>query len=87
VLDFYELIDREQYLANSKAIGDIVRADGFPYIDYNTTEVPVFPAELFADIDHTTDKGGRAVGERLFEDTVGYLRGGDATQTGVGEPQ
>jgi hypothetical protein len=84
VIDSYALMDRAQYLANSKAIGDSVRAAGFPYIDYNTAETPVFPPEYFADIDHTTDAGGRAVGKRLFQDTKAYLRGADAASVTAG---
>ena len=74
VIDYYALIDREQYLANSKRVRDVVRAGGFTYLDYNTAETPAFGPEYFADIDHTTDAGGRAVGRRLFEDTADYLR-------------
>ena len=78
IVDYYALIDRAQYLANSKAIGDVVRSAGFPFVDYNAAETPVFPAEYFADIDHTTDAGGRAVGARLWQDTAAYVTGPSA---------
>ena len=86
VIDSYMLIDREQYLANSKAIGNAVRAAGFPYIDYNAADALVFPPEYFADIDHTTDAGGQAVGKRLFKDTSAYLRGEPTSPTAGGSP-
>ncbi len=75
IVDYYALIDRTQYLANSKALGDAVRSAGFPFIDYNAAETPVFPGSYFADIDHTTDEGGRAVGARLWADTAEYVTG------------
>ncbi len=86
VLDYYGVIDRAQYVANSEAIGDVVRGAGLGFLDYNLAETPVFGAQYFADIDHTTDEGGRAVGARLFEDTAAYLRGArEATATWPGD--
>jgi lysophospholipase L1-like esterase len=86
ILDYYGVIDRAQYTDNSETIGDVARSAGFGFIDYNLAEAPVFGPQHFADIDHTTDEGGRAVGQRLFEDTAAYLRGGrDATLTWPGE--
>ncbi len=73
IIDYYALIEREQYLANTKRISAVVRGAGFPFVDYNAAETPLFPAEYFADIDHTTDAGGRAVGERLWRDTAAYV--------------
>jgi hypothetical protein len=79
VIDRYKLIDRAQYRANIKTIGDVVRAGGFPFIDYNAAQKPVFAGSYFADIDHTTDVGGRAVGARLFKDTAAYVTSQRAT--------
>ena len=72
LIDDYELIDPKQYGKNSDAIRSVVEESGFPFIDFNEGSPPI-SADLFADISHTTDKGGRKVGSMLFDETRSYL--------------
>jgi hypothetical protein len=71
----YELIDPAQYAANIAVIRAPIEAAGFRLLDYNTGP-DVLPIEYFADISHTNDAGGKAVGALLWRDTREYLRAG-----------
>ena len=70
----YELIDPKQYAANVAVLRAAVASSGadFPFIDYNTGPTKL-PGSYFADVSHTTDAGGRAVGALLYGDTWRYL--------------
>lgn len=71
-IEDYELIDPAQYTSNTAILRGVVEGAGFPFIDYNTGPTTL-PASDFADISHTTDAGGRAVGALLYRDTWRYL--------------
>jgi hypothetical protein len=77
-LDQYEIIDPAVYQRNTDRIGSVVRAAGFPFLDYNRGPVRLGMYH-FADISHTTDLGGRAFGSMLFRDSAAYLRGAPAS--------
>ena len=51
----------------------MAESQGFLFLDYNSGP-DVLPSELFADISHTTDEGGRRVGALLWRDSRAYLR-------------
>ena len=72
VIEQYGLIDPAQYAANVAILRRITENAGFPFLDYNTGP-DILPARDFADISHTTDEGGRAVGALLYRDTWRYL--------------
>ena len=72
LVEDYELIDPVQYAANIAVIRKPIEAAGFTLLDYNTGP-DVLPIEYFADISHTNDEGGKAVGALLFRDTREYL--------------
>lgn len=72
LVEEYELIEPEQYASNVTVLRDVVEGAGYPFIDYNTGPTKL-PAKDFADISHTTDRGGRAFGTLLYRDTWRYL--------------
>ena len=74
LVEEYQLIDPKQYRANISLLRGIVKRDGFPFLDYNTGP-DILPSSLFADISHTTDKGGKRVGALLWRDSRAYLEG------------
>ncbi len=75
LVEDYQLIDPAQYAANIAALRAPIEAAGFRLLDYNTGP-DVLPIEYFADISHTNDEGGKAVGALLWRDTREYVRAG-----------
>ncbi len=74
LIEEYELIDPEQYRANTDSIRSAVAEGGFLFLDFNTGPSRLGP-DRFADISHTTDEGGRETGSLLFEEARDYLEG------------
>jgi hypothetical protein len=74
VVDEYELINQAQYRSNVAVLRAAVASAGagFPFLDYNSGPMAL-PSSQFADISHTTDAGGRAVGQMLYRNTWRYL--------------
>ena len=72
LIEEYELIDPEQYASNVAVLRGVAERDGFPFLDYNVGP-DVLGSELFADISHTTDEGGKRVGALLWRDSAAYL--------------
>jgi hypothetical protein len=68
LVDSYGLIDPALYAANVEVLRGVVEARGATFIDYNSGPVRL-ASGLFADISHTTDAGGSAFGDLLWNET------------------
>lgn len=70
-LDDYEVMNRKEYKKNVSVISRFVTEKGFLFLDFNAKHH--YSEELFFDISHTLDEGGKIVGRDLFNDTKKYL--------------
>lgn len=75
LLEQNEALDRERYKRNVSRMRAIVERHGHRFLDLN--EPRPIPASAFADVNHTTAKGGQLVAERLWagsSDLLGVKR-------------
>lgn len=63
-LRFYEVMDWKQYQRNIAKLKQSIEAEGFGFIDINISQP--LPEDLFADISHTLDEGGKSFGPMLY---------------------
>ncbi len=63
-LRFYEVMDWKQYQHNVAKLRQSIEAEGFGFIDINLSQP--LPEDLFADISHTLDEGGKTFGPLLY---------------------
>lgn len=70
-LRFYKVMDWKQYERNVAKIRQSIEAEGFAFVDINIKQA--LPEDLFADISHTLDDGGKSFGPLLFSLSRPYL--------------
>lgn len=70
-LDDYDMMDWKEYKNNVKVIREIAENDDMLFLDFN--EEHAYPDNLFFDISHMLDAGGKIVGKDLFNDTKSFL--------------
>lgn len=70
-LDAYEVMDWKKYNKNADFIARLVTQNSFLFLDFNKKHY--YSENLFFDISHMLDTGGKIVGKDLFFDTKAEL--------------